>query len=160
MDGERETVERDRFIAEAKTWLGTPFRDQGDVKGPNGAVDCAMLLVRAAVDAGLVPAFDPRPYPPQWLLHRDEERFLAIVSRLGTEVQRAPIPGDVIIYKVARCFAHGGIIIENDQVLHAYYKTGHVAISPLHEIELAYLPDGKPRPFKLFDLWAQQCLQK
>jgi cell wall-associated NlpC family hydrolase len=69
-------------------------------------------------------------------------------------VQRAAIPGDVIIYKVARCFAHGGIIIENNQVLHAYYKTGHVAISPLHEIELACLPTGKPRPFKLFDLWA------
>jgi cell wall-associated NlpC family hydrolase len=152
--------QRAAFIAEAKTWLGTPFRDQADVKG--GGVDCAMLLVRAAVDTGLVPPFDPRPYPPQWHLHRDEERFLGIVSRLGTEVRRAPIPGDVIVYLVARCFAHGGIIIEmpgsspgtGTHVLHAYYKTGHVAISPLHEVELAYLPSGKPRPFKLFDLWA------
>jgi cell wall-associated NlpC family hydrolase len=144
---------RARFIAEARTWLGTPFRDQADVKG--GGVDCAMLLVRSAVDTRLVAPFDPRPYPPQWHLHRDEERFLAIVSKLGTEVTRAPIPGDVIVYRVARCFSHGGIIVENNHVLHAYYKTKNVTISPLHDIDLARLPDGRPRPFKLFDLWAK-----
>ncbi len=148
----REGAQRAAFIAEARTWLGTPFRDQADVKG--GGVDCGMLLVRAAVDTGLVAPFDPRPYPPQWHLHRDEERFLAIVSRLGREVARMPIAADVIVYRVGRCFAHGGIVIENGHVLHAYYKTGHVAISPLHETELAFLPNGNPRPFKLFDLWA------
>jgi cell wall-associated NlpC family hydrolase len=147
-----EETERVAFVAEAKSWLGTPFRDQADVKG--GGVDCAMLLVRSAVDAGFLPPFDPRPYPPQWHLHRDEERFLAIVGRLGAEVRRKPMPGDVIVYRVGRCFSHGGIIIENDHVLHAYYKTQNVTVSPLHEIELAFLPDGKPRPFKLFDLWS------
>ena len=152
---EGNAAQRAAFIAEAKTWLGTPFRDQGDIKGPNGAVDCAMLLVRCAVDTGLVPAFDPRPYPPQWLLHRDEERFLGVVSKLGAEVQRPPIPGDVIVFKVARCFAHGGIIIEDSRVLHAYIKRGKVCISALRETELAKLANGKPRPFKLFDLWAK-----
>lgn len=159
-----EAAQRATFIAEATGWLGTPFRDQADVKG--GGVDCAMLLVRAAVDTGLVGAFDPRPYPPQWHLHRDEERFLAIVAKLGREVPRAAIPGDVIVYQVGRCFSHGGIIVEAPRssseavahrelhVLHAWYKTGRVSVSPLHEAELAFLPDGRPRPFKLFDLWA------
>jgi len=169
---QHEAQQRAAFVAEAKTWLGTPFRDQADVKG--GGIDCAMLLVRCAVDTGLVPPLDPRPYPPQWHLHRDEERFLAIVSKLGAEkpnptglpAEALAKAGDVIVYQVARCFAHGGIIIEcprasgeamaqqGTHVLHAYYKTGHVAISPLHEAELAYLPNGRPRPFKLFDLWA------
>jgi cell wall-associated NlpC family hydrolase len=166
---ESEAAERAAFVAEAMDWLGTPFRDQADVKG--GGVDCAMLLVRAAVDTGLVPPFDPRPYAPQWHLHRDEEKFLNIVSQLGTEVQRDPIAGDVIVYRVGRCFSHGGIVLRQAQdgdnslmlspskhkgthVLHAYYKTQNVTISPLHETELAFLPDGKPRPFKLFDLWA------
>lgn len=174
---EAERRERKAFVAEARTWLGTPFRDQGDVKGTNGCVDCAMLLVRSAQAIGLIdPAFDPRPYPPQWHLHRQEERFLKAIARIieargrGAEAHRTPIPGDVILYRVARCFSHGGIVIGNPRstpdcdpgeaiahqgthVLHAYYKTGHVAISPLHETELACLPDGKPRPFKLFDLW-------
>lgn len=161
---EKEQRARLAFIAEAKAWLGTPFRDQADIKG--GGVDCAMLLVRCAVDTGLVPRLDPRPYAPQWHLHRSEEKFLDIVSKIGKEVSREPIPGDVIVYRVGRCFSHGGIIIENPcssseavahkgtHVLHAYYKTQHVSISPLHEVELAFLPDGAPRPFKLFDLWA------
>ena len=168
-----EATERERFIAEAKTWLLTPFRDQGNVKGPNGCVDCAMLLVASAQAAGLLdPAYDPRPYPPQFHLHRGEELFLDQIDAIiamrgrGREVHRAPIPGDVIVYRVGRCFSHGGIVIEAPrssseaiahkelQLLHAYYKTGHVAISGLNEVELATLPDGKPRPFKLFDLWA------
>jgi len=157
-----ESKERRAFLAEARSWLGTPFRDQGDVKGKNGCVDCAMLLVRSAAAGGLIdPAFDPRPYPPQWHLHREEERFLnvidAIIAARGRGAEKAggtpAVPGDVIVYRVGRCFSHGGIIIENNQVLHAYYKTGHVAISALNEIELACLPDGKPRPYKLFDLW-------
>ena len=178
--GKGEAEQRDAFVAEARSWLGTPFRDQGDVKGKNGAVDCAMLLVRSAQACGLIDvAFDPRPYPPQWHLHRDEERFLNVIARLiaargrGAEVGNTTgLPaealakaGDVIVYRVGRCFSHGGIVIEAPRsssgaiahqrllVLHAYYKTGHVAISPLTEVELALLPDGRPRPFKLYDLW-------
>lgn len=153
-----EAVARQRFIGEAKTWLGTPFRDQADIKG--GGVDCAMLLVRSAADTGLItiPADDPRwprPYPPQWHLHRDEERFLGIIGTLGREVQREPIPGDVVVYQCGRCYSHGGIIIENDCVIHAYYRIRSVVISALGESDLAYLPNGKPRPFKLFDIWAR-----
>jgi cell wall-associated NlpC family hydrolase len=164
-----EAIERQKFIAEAATWLGTPFRDQADVKG--GGVDCAMLLVRAAADTGLItiPGENPRwprPYAPQWHLHRSEEKFLAIVSQLGAEVRREPIPGDVVVYQVGRCFSHGGIILRQvdgkddsnngelgTHVIHAYYKTQNVTISPLHDSELSFLPDGRRRPFKLFDLW-------
>ncbi|HLY04279.1 MAG TPA: NlpC/P60 family protein [Rhizomicrobium sp.] len=156
-----EAEERAHVCAIAETWLGTPFRDQGKVRGPSGAVDCAMLLVATFQEAGLVdPAFDPRPYPPQWHLHRDEERFLNVIDGLlkargrGAEVQREPIPGDVIVYRVARCFSHGGIIVENNHVVHAYYRSQRVALSGLNEVELACLPDGKPRPRKIFDLWA------
>ena len=164
-----EAIERQKFIAEATTWLGTPFRDQADVKG--GGVDCAMLLVRAAADTGLITISGenprwPRPYAPQWHLHRSEEKFLSIVSQLGAEVQREPIPGDVVVYQVGRCFSHGGIILRQvdgkdgsnnselgTHVIHAYYKTQNVTISPLHDSELSFLPDGRRRPFKLFDLW-------
>lgn len=156
-----EANERARVCSIARTWLGTPFRDQGKVKGPNGAVDCAMLLVATFQEAGLLdPAYDPRPYPPQFHLHNKEERFLKQIERIialrgcGKEVTREPIPGDVAVYRVGKCFSHGGLVIENGQLLHAYYKTGHVSLSPLYEIELARLNDGKPRPRKIFDLWA------
>jgi len=154
--GSEEAEQRQRVCAIARTWLLTPFRDQGKVKGPHGAVDCAMLLVATFQDAGLVdPHFDPRPYPPQWHLHRSDEKFLAIVGSFAKEVHRAPVPGDVIVWQVARCFSHGGIVVENGHVIHAYYKTGHVSLSSLNETELALLRNGRPRPFKLFDLWAK-----
>jgi cell wall-associated NlpC family hydrolase len=164
------------------TWLGTPFRDQANVKGKNGAVDCAMLLVSVYTQCGLVAPFDPRPYAPQWHLHRSDERFLEVIDEIiaargrGAEVRagwpdqagpQAPaVPGDVIVWRVGRCFSHGGIVIGNPRsgsaavarqgtrVIHAYYKTGAVTISSLNEAELAFLPGGKPRPYKLFDLWA------
>lgn len=213
-----EIEQRAAFIGEGKTWLGTPFRDQADVKG--GGVDCAMFLVCCATAIGILPqdladrlqtvgwrksgiesdaacsvtsyilgeapdegerdfrqyakvitsadgrviGFDPRPYPPQFHLHQNAERFLGIVGLLGAEIPNPTglpagalaIPGDVIVYRVGRCFSHGGIVIENGHVLHAYYSTKNVTISPLGETELALLPDGKPRPFKLFDLWSKR----
>jgi hypothetical protein len=60
-DTEAEAAGRQAFVEEALSWTGTPFVDCSDIKGPGGAVDCAMLLTRCAIDTGLVPAFDPRP---------------------------------------------------------------------------------------------------
>ena len=48
-----ESEQRASVIAEAMSWIGTPFRDQSDVKG--AGVDCAMLLVRCFVDTSVVP---------------------------------------------------------------------------------------------------------
>src|SRR6516165_2553357 len=77
---EAEATARAAFVAEALSWIGTPFVDCADVKGPDGAVDCAMLLTRCAVDSGLVAPFDPRPYPPRHMLHHEEQHFLAWVT--------------------------------------------------------------------------------
>lgn len=162
--GNEEAAQRSSVCAIAKTWLHTPFRDQGKVKGKDGAVDCAMLLVAVFQEAGLLdPAYDPRPYPPQFHLHHGEERFLKqienIIEMHGRGAEKAgkmpAVPGDLIVYRVGRCFSHGGLVIENGQLLHAYYKTGEVSISGLNEIELVTLNDGSPRPRKIFDLWAR-----
>jgi cell wall-associated NlpC family hydrolase len=44
--------QRAAVVAEAKTWIGTPYHHAADVKGHG--VDCAMLLVRIYGDLGLV----------------------------------------------------------------------------------------------------------
>jgi cell wall-associated NlpC family hydrolase len=147
-----ESLERAVVVAEAKTWLGTPFRDQADVKG--GGVDCAMLLVRVFVDTGIVAPLDPRPYPTQWHLHQGEERFLNVIERFGAEVNRDPIPGDVVVYQFGRCYAHGAVVIEENHLIHAYYLSGKVEISPMIDTRLSLLRTNKPRPKKIFDCWA------
>lgn len=158
-----ESEQRAAVIAEALTWLGTPFGDCSDVKGPNGCVDCAMLLVRVFVDSGVIPRFDPRyteageyrPYSSQWFMHRDEEVFMNIVRRFSAEVARPPIPGDVILFQVGRCYAHGAILIDEHRIVHAYKMDGKVVISRLAAPRLAFLNDGRPRPRKVFDMWAK-----
>lgn len=72
-----ETDLRARIVEEARSWLGTPYHHHAMVKG--AGVDCAMLLVAVYGAVGLLPeGFDPRPYPQDWHLHRDCERYLGV----------------------------------------------------------------------------------
>jgi cell wall-associated NlpC family hydrolase len=152
-----EAAARAAFIAEALSWVGTPFQDCADVKGPNGAVDCAMLLVRAAVDTGRLPPFDPRPYSPRWHLHRSEEKFVDwIAGRLGAREVATPRVGDVALWRFGRTFSHGAVLINSAEVVHAYYAAGMTLVSRLDEPLLRFISDGRvnvPRPVRYFDLW-------
>ena len=94
-------------VTEARSWIGTPYHHAADVKGHG--VDCAMLLVRVYCDLGLVEPFDPRPYTRDWFLHRSEERYLGFL--LGARTRFAmPGLGDIVLFRIGRCFAHGGIV--------------------------------------------------
>jgi NlpC/P60 family putative phage cell wall peptidase len=110
---------RRELVAEAYSWLGTPYHNLGDLKGVG--VDCAMLLVRAFQAAGLVPDFDPRPYEPEWFLHRDEERYLAGMEKYSKRIDpEATQPGDILVYRFGRTASHGAIVVSDDLMIHAY----------------------------------------
>ncbi len=152
-----EAAARGAFIAEALSWVGTPFLDCADVKGRSGGVDCAMLLVRSAVDTGRFPPFDPRPYAPRHMLHRSEEQFLGwIVDRLGAAEVDRPRVGDIVLWQFGRCFSHGAVLVNAAEVCHAYAAAGCTLVSKLHEPLLDFISDGRvsiPRPRRYFDLW-------
>ncbi len=104
---EGEGAQRAAVVAEARRWLGTPYHDNGDIRG--AGVDCGMLIVRVFVDLGLVPPFDPRPYPPDWMMHNDEEKYLGWIKANCVEVE-TPQPGDIVIFRYGRVYSHGGVI--------------------------------------------------
>lgn len=160
-DTETEAETRAAFINEALTWCGTPFRDCSDVKGPSGCVDCAMLLTRAAVDSGIVAPFDPRPYAPRWHLHRSEEKFIDwIAGTFGAREVAEPRIGDVALWYFGRCFSHGGILINSEEVVHAYYQAGMTLVSRRDEPSLMSIPvfgSTTPRPVRYFDLWSAKA---
>ncbi len=112
---------RNRVLSEARAWLGTPWHHQGAIKGVG--VDCARLLCEVYHNAGLTPEIDPRPYPADWHFHRDEERFLGWLTDYADEVA-TPEPGDVVVFKFGRCFAHGGIVTAWPLVIHSYNQVG------------------------------------
>jgi cell wall-associated NlpC family hydrolase len=136
-------AQRAAVVTEAVSWLCTPYHHQGFLKGVG--VDCAFLLVKVYAAVGLVPDLDPRPYPPDWHMHRDAERYLGWVERYAHEVEAA-LPGDVIVYKFGRCYAHGGIVVGWPDVVHAYRSIGCTR-SRYDEGVLA------ERPFKLYSLF-------
>jgi cell wall-associated NlpC family hydrolase len=109
-----------RFVVrEARSWIGTPYHPQADIKG--AGVDCGMLLVRVFVDTGLCAPFDPRPYADDWYLHRSEERYLGFIFDRTKEVA-SPLPGDVMVFRYGRCYAHGGVVTEASPltIVHAF----------------------------------------
>jgi hypothetical protein len=150
-----EATARAAFVAEALSWIGTPFVDCADVKGPDGAVDCAMLLTRCAVDSGLVAPFDPRPYPPRHMLHHEEQHFLAwVTGTLGCVEVESPRPGDVAVYWFGRCFSHGAVLINAHEVVHAWAHERMVNATLRTTPGLVEMPfRGRtiPRPVRYFD---------
>src|ERR1700736_4246432 len=81
--------QRAAVVAEAMTWLGTPWRHRGRVKG--AGVDCAQFVIKAYAGAGLIDDFDTGEHPPDWHIHRDEERFLPFVPRFAREIDAAAV---------------------------------------------------------------------
>ena len=134
-----EAAGRAAVVAEARSWCGTPYHHQADVKG--AGCDCAMLLVRVYVDLGLGAPFDPRPYPQDWHLHRSDERFLGWVNERASPVA-TPKPGDVIMLRYGRAYSHGGIVTKALPltVVHAFQPYRRVL-----EEDLAQNPEIAPR---------------
>jgi cell wall-associated NlpC family hydrolase len=114
---------REGIIVEAKTWLNTPYHHQGRIKGVG--VDCAMLLADVYNKCGFIPYIDPRPYPPDWHIHKSEEKYLGWVKQHAIEVAE-PKPGDVALFQFGRCTAHGAIVVEWPMIIHAYIRVGCV----------------------------------
>jgi NlpC/P60 family putative phage cell wall peptidase len=111
---------RNAIVAEARSWIGTPYHNCADIKGVG--VDCGMLLVRVFVDLRLIAPFDPRPYTHDWHMHRGEERYLQSLLAHAERIE-SPQPGDVMLFRVGRCYSHGGIVTSSDPltIVHASF---------------------------------------
>lgn len=118
-------VTREAIVAEALSWIGTPFHDCCGVKGEG--VDCVHLLKAVAVAAGIVEDFDIDAYKPQWFMHRDEPRFLAGMSRYCRRVEEG-LAGDFEMFNFGRHAAHGAILIDSESMVHAYMPAGRVIL--------------------------------
>lgn len=147
-------TEREAVVLEARRWLGTPFRDQKDNIG--AGVDCAMLIIRCFVDTGILPPFDPRPYPTRWHLHQDRERFLEWVEQKGRQTDEIKL-GNVVVYKEGRCFSHGAIVASENTVIHAWWVRGEVVESRMSDPKLDKVRINREwvdRPRRIYDVWA------
>jgi len=130
-------ITREAIVSEALSWCGTPWHHEAALKGIG--VDCAQLLRIVLVNLGA----NIRPtdhYPPDWHLHRSEERFMDFVLEYCVEINCEPLPGDIFLWKVGRCYSHGGFYIGNGEIVHAVMQEGKVRRALASEGELGWRP--------------------
>ena len=116
MDPRRATI-----LAEAETWIGTPYHHMGRLKG--AGTDCLWFIVEVYQRAGVVTAPKIPFYRPDFMQHQTRETYLEGLLEHGHQVC-APLPGDVAIFKWGRIFAHAGIVTSWPWMLHAAPVTG------------------------------------
>jgi cell wall-associated NlpC family hydrolase len=126
--------QRQRVVAEAETWLRTPYHHMGRIKG--GGTDCLMLLAEVYEAAGVISHVEVPFYPLDWNLHRDAERYLQGLMRYARETGGPPQRGDVAVFKFGRCFAHGAIVIAWPLLIHAWCDAG-VVLADAHQAPLS-----------------------
>lgn len=115
-------LSRSDIVAEARLWLGTPYRHQASVCGVGA--DC-LGLVRG-VWRGLIgsePQAAPA-YTSDWAEALGEETLLEAARRHLVEIAPATVQrGDVLLFRMAlgSPAKHAAIVTDKDKIVHAYW---------------------------------------
>jgi NlpC/P60 family putative phage cell wall peptidase len=115
---------RELVVAEALTWEGTPYRHHGRIKGVG--TDCAQILCAVFEAVGMTGPVVLGNYARDWHMSRNVEMYLATMRTKFTELPAGvePGPGDVAVFRFGRTYSHGGIVISQEEILHAYVGQG------------------------------------
>jgi cell wall-associated NlpC family hydrolase len=119
---------RQAVVTEALSWIGTPYRTAQRVRGREGGADCLTLVAEIYERAGIIEHVEIPYYPFDWHLHRGVERYLDGVLRHAEEIGGPPQPGDLVLFRFGRCFAHGGIATSWPRLVHAWNGAGVVPV--------------------------------
>jgi NlpC/P60 family putative phage cell wall peptidase len=113
---------RDLIIAEARTWIGTPFHHQGRVKG--AGCDCIGLCIGVGKVLGLVRAeFDYTGYR-----RTPTGKTLVEVLRESEFVEEVyePHPGDILVFKIDIEPQHVAFLSDSNTLIHSYAQARKV----------------------------------
>jgi len=114
--------QRAAIVAEARRWLGTPYRHQASVMG--AGADC-LGLVRGVWRGVLGAEPEKTPaYTPDWAEALGEETLLSAARRHCREIAAgAAREGDVLLFRMAlgSPAKHAAIVSGEDRIIHAYW---------------------------------------
>ena len=112
---------RSQIIAEARSWLGTPYHHQASLKGVG--CDCLGLLRGLWREIMGEEPETPPPYAPDWAEASGEETLRDAALRHLTEIPvTAFTGGDVLLFRMSRTAPakHCGIALDEDRMVHAW----------------------------------------
>lgn len=115
-------IARSTIIAEARDWIGTPYRHQASAKAVGS--DCLGLLrgVWRAV-YGQEPESAP-PYTPDWADRVSAETLYDAARRHLQEISiQSATPGDVLLFRMTATapMKHCALLDEDARIIHAYW---------------------------------------
>lgn len=150
-----EQTQRKSVVAEAISWLRTPWHHMGAVKGVG--VDCGQMVAKVFIEVGLVEEFSTGYYSMQHHLNREEEMIIAIVERFAVPIPEEAIkPGDIVLYKFGKTFSHLGIIVDWPLIVHAFVRTN---VEYADGIKYPFL-DKEDNPLErcFYSYWGEQVI--
>ena len=144
-------MNRDRIVAEARSWIGTPYRHQASLKG----VGCDCLGLLRGVWRGVMgeEPETPPPYAPDWAEAARAEILREAACRYLVEIETSAFqPSDVLLFRWRPHLPakHCAIVTTSDAMVHAHdgAAVAEVAITPWWRRHLAYafrFPDPLPQ---------------
>jgi cell wall-associated NlpC family hydrolase len=123
-------IKREDFIAEALSWVGTPYRTLQSCKGIG--CDCAGFVYGTMKKVGLLPPdYMPPRVSSQWYFHKANDIFVEELHRIGavnipvTETR----PGDIISFKYGRAQSHLVILLPTLKIVHCLAAAKGVVVT-------------------------------
>jgi cell wall-associated NlpC family hydrolase len=114
----------DALVAEASSWLGTPFRANAAFKG--SGVCCHLFVAEVFMATGAVLRQEfPKADPNHSVSQTDSliEPFMAAMPGF-VEVDGPPLPGDILGFRIGGCTHHLAIVLRGEEMIHAVRRHG------------------------------------
>lgn len=135
-------IRRDGIVAEALSWVGTPYIPRARVK--SGGCDCLTFPLEVMIACGLAKREELPHYNQDWYHHTTEEKYILLLARYTEEIAESfatPTErrdkGNIIVVKTcgAQLFNHSAIIIDWPIGLHSIKDGGvtrtNLALDPM-----------------------------
>jgi NlpC/P60 family putative phage cell wall peptidase len=116
------SLSRAAIIAEARSWIGTPYQHQASLRH----VGCDCLGLVRGVWRGVMADREPEPVPPyapDWAEASGQESLALAARRHLVEIAPAEfLPGDVLLFRWRERFPakHAAIATASDLMVHAH----------------------------------------
>jgi NlpC/P60 family putative phage cell wall peptidase len=133
---ERPTSNADLLIAEARSWIGTPFMHAARVKSVG--IDCGGLVMASARAVGLR-FIDTTNYSTE-CSRGDSENLVKGILLFCDEI---PIterqPGDILLFRARSLPLHMAVLVSDTLFVHAYQSAGKACETELGPVWMRLL---------------------
>ncbi|MBU2701186.1 cell wall-associated NlpC family hydrolase [Sporomusaceae bacterium BoRhaA] len=121
---DKEKLEREAIIKEALTWQKTPYHCGGRIKG--AGTDCGLFILQVFENVGLLPHIEIPTYPIDIAANCATPMYLNKIKEYCHEVNREPLVGDIIVYKMKGSLVphHAALCCDKEFIIHSHVKTG------------------------------------